>query len=321
VDASARDFDRFMRLLDGELEPLRFQARDLLRRYGEAYAQDAVFILEKLDRFARLDGEDLETALRCYARYLEQVVVERRRYHDRTGRYGKSEPELEALWNDPPRQRLYLYTLTLSTVFNRSRYELLRDFREVLEEFPPRRGAILEIGAGNCLNASLASAYGTVAAFEKNGLSEAWRRLLDPCGKIDLRIDHYDFAEPPRYDMVVMIEILEHVKDPSSWLRGAHNVLKQSGLAYVTFAIRMPQEDHLFEFTTVGECREMISRSAFHLWHEQCLIDTYYPFEEEERWPLADDEAQAVVYCCLVGKDRPPMIDGQWRRYTGKIDG
>jgi 2-polyprenyl-3-methyl-5-hydroxy-6-metoxy-1,4-benzoquinol methylase len=320
ADASSSGFDRVLRLLEGDLEPLRIQARELRRRYGQAYEQDAVFILEKLDQFARQCGDDLETVLRHYVHYLEQVVAERRRYRCRTGGYGKTERELEALWHDVLRQRQYLYTLTSSTVFNRSRYELLHDFRSVLAAFPPRRGTILEIGAGNCLSASLASAYGRVTAFERNELSEAWRRILDPDGEIDLRIERYRLAEPQTYDLTIMIEILEHVADPSSLLQGAYDVLEQSGLAYVTFAIRMPQEDHLYEFTTVGECREMIRRSAFHIWHEQCLIDTYYPFEEEERWLLADDEAQAVVYCCLLAKARPPAGDPQWRSFTASIE-
>ena len=35
---------------------------------------------------------------------------------------------------------------------------------------------------------------------------------------------------------------------------------------------------------------------------ERCLVDTYLPFEDEDRWRLGADPRYAVVYCCLARK-------------------
>lgn len=287
-------FEHLLDLLRGDLDLFRYSVLDLDQRYGAQYRQDALFILRKLEEFAGLHGETLADALSFYGAYVAKVAEDRRIFQ------GSRMPG--AVPQDRRFKLQYLYALTLSTALNRSRYELFRDYRQTLEEHVEPGSSILEIGSGNCLDAQVASSYGKVRAYETNEMSSTWRRILDPEGYIDLAIEPYRFDEPSTYDLVTMIELLEHLENPGACLANAQGVLREDGLAYLTFAIRMPQVDHLYDFASIQECRGMVEESGFSVVRERCFIDTFMPFEETERWQLAEDSRHAVIYGCLARK-------------------
>jgi SAM-dependent methyltransferase len=294
------DFERFRALLCGSLEVFLYVVEELERRYGDRYRCDALFILDRLDAFARNQGETLGEALLFYRSYLDRVTRERRGYQESGAWPVKTEPDEKAHLE-------YLYSLSLSTVLNRSRYELFLDYRHAVEKLMKAGASILEIGAGNCLDATFASSRGHVEAYELNPLSRIWHRLLDPGSQIDLRIEECRFECEQAYDWVTMVELLEHLPDPSTYLEKAFRVLRDGGLAYLTFALRMPQADHLWLFQSVHECQDLLRESGFGLLREHCLIDTWMPYDEADLWSLADDPAHAAIYCCVAQKraDRP----------------
>jgi hypothetical protein len=79
-------------------------------------------------------------------------------------------------------------------------------------------------------------------------------------------------------------------------------VLADEGYAYFTFAVRMPQADHLYLFSSVDECRALLAETGFLPVHERCVLDTYRPYEEAESWRLAAETRLPLTYCCLAGK-------------------
>lgn len=293
---ATRDFEAFLALLQGDLEVFLCMAKDLEARYGGLYRKDALFILNHLDAFARHQGETLGDVLGFYRNYVDRVSRERRIFQATGAWPAALGPDGDWAY------RKYLYALTLSTMLTPSRYELFLDYRRALEDHLLPGSSILEIGAGNCLDAASASTRGRVEAYERNPLSRVWQSLLDPAGRIDLRIEECRFERAQAHDWVTMIELLEHLPDPATYLEGALRVLRDDGLAYMTFALRMPQADHLWPFQSVEECRELLQVSGFRLVRDHCLIDTCMPYEENERWSLAEDSTQAVIYCCLARK-------------------
>jgi hypothetical protein len=297
--------EQFLELLDGELELFQYAIRDLLERYGSIYRADATFILTKLERFAAQHNQTLAEVLRLYADYLKQLLAE---YHSfaQTGRYPHTaESELEQLLGDERFQINYLYILTLSTPLNRSRYEVFWHYRRMLKKYLKPANLLLEIGGGNCLDAMCLSDYGRVEVYERNPRSLLWLAILGLQHKIDLRIADYKFADDQKYDFVAMIELLEHVSTPVAYLRGMHRVLKDEHYAYCTFAIRMPQFDHLYQFNSVAECQKLLADSGLQVIEDYCTINTHQPFAEAARWQLAADLRYAVTYCCLVQKQSP----------------
>lgn len=308
-----RCFEDFMSRLRSDCESFVYHVGELGELYGDTYRRDATFIMQRLEDFASSNGDALPDILRLYEGHTRELLEEYKAYR-KAGRYPhSSEGEIEHLVGGEQFKKEYLYILTLSTALNRSRYEVHLHFKEMAEKYLRPGSAILEIGGGNCLDALVASDYGKVRVYEKNELSRAWCGLLGLQDKVELKTQTYRFDEPGRYDFVVMIELLEHVTDPSAYLEGAYAVLAEGGLAYLTFALRMPQVDHLYEFTTVEECQAMIDAAGLRVVEEYCTISSHRPFEEKERWELARDPQYPATYCCLVGKPAPeevaPQID------------
>lgn len=295
-------FDDFLELLTGDLEFFQYPVRDLRKLYGDSYVADATFVLQNLETFTSLIGSTLEQALHAYGVYVRQAVLDYQNFQ-KTRRYGSL---TNGVYTHPGSQveyqQRYLCTLALSTPLNRSRYELFRHYRYVAHKYLNPGAAVLEVGCGNCLDCVAVSDKARLDAYELNSFAPCWQNILGLQNKINLHIELCRFDLEQHYDFVAMIELLEHLRNPAAYLEGAHRVLKQEGRAYFTFAIRMPQEDHLFQFNSVEECRDLVLMSGFRLLEEFCTISTYKPFDESERWLLAADPRYAVIYCCVAQK-------------------
>ena len=294
--------DDFVQLLDGDLELFGYEIRDLTERYGEDYTRDATFILVHLERFAAHYGDTLLGILRLYSDFTRQVVEDTRLFA-RSGRYqNSSESDIEHLVSDSTFQLHYLYFLSLSSALLRNRYEVFRHYRSIVRKHLAGNNLCLEIGGGNCIDAMFLSDFGRVDVFERNKMSLLWQKILRLENRVNLNIANYYFGDRAKYDFVTMIELLEHVSDPARYLKGAHTVLKDEGSAYLTFALRMPQVDHLFLFDSIEQCQGLLSDSGFSIVEEYCTINTHQPFDDEARWTLANDPKSAVTYCCYVKK-------------------
>jgi 2-polyprenyl-3-methyl-5-hydroxy-6-metoxy-1,4-benzoquinol methylase len=67
-----------------------------------------------------------------------------------------------------------------------------------------------------------------------------------------------------RYDAIIMCELCEHLRDPLRALTRVREYLKDDGRAFVTMAINLAQEDHVFVYPTVEACRSQLRRSGLH---------------------------------------------------------
>jgi SAM-dependent methyltransferase len=294
--------EEFVQLLDGDLELFGYEIKDLTERYGKDYTRNATFILTHLEQFAAHYGDTLLGILRLYSDFTRQVVEDNKLFA-RTGHYeNSSESDIEHLVSDPTFQLHYLYFLTLSSALLRNRYEVFRHYRSTVRKHLGGDNLCLEIGGGNCIDAMFLSDFGRVDVFERNEMSVLWQKILGLENKVNLNIANYDFEDRAKYDFVTMIELLEHVSEPSLYLKGMHTVLKHAGCAYLTFALRMPQVDHLFLFDSIEQCQGLLSDSGFSIVEDFCTINTHQPFAEEARWTLANDPRSAVTYCCFVKK-------------------
>lgn len=317
---SINRFADFLEMLKGELEIFKHPVSDLISSYGESYQNEATFILQKLEEFALGNGQTLLEVFFMYAEYTKGVVEEYQLFK-KTGCYRhRDEADIKHLLDKQNFKLNYIYILTISTILNRSRYEVSLHYREMLRKYLGPKSQILEIGGGNYLDAMSASRYGRVSVYETNELSLPWQKLLGLDDQVSIRIADYEFNEFKQYDLVAMIELLEHVVNPAKYLRGAHAALKDEGFAYLTFAVRMPQIDHLYQFDSIEDCTNMVYEEGFKIKDEYCTISTYLPFAEEERWELAINPQYAVTYCCVVEKNRSPDVDQLLQTFSANLD-
>src|SRR5262245_49365205 len=185
---SIQRFTDIFTILKNDLEVFRYPVMDLIDLYDESYKESATFILQKLEEFAARNGNTLNELLCLYADYTKKVVAERILFK-KTGRYlYTSEAEIRHIIEDRLFKLKYMYILTLSTLLNRSRYELFLHYRRMAKKYLQRGSTILEIGGGNCLDSKFISAYGKVDVYELNEMSLLWLEVLNLSEEINLKI-------------------------------------------------------------------------------------------------------------------------------------
>lgn len=97
---------------------------------------------------------------------------------------------------------------------------------------PRRDASILDIGCGDGVLFPFFSRFGDVEGIEPDAavVSEdsPWRQ------RIQLRPFDESFAPGRRYDLIVMLDVLEHIEDPRRALRQVHDLLADDGRLLLT---------------------------------------------------------------------------------------
>lgn len=105
--------------------------------------------------------------------------------------------------------------------------------REVTRLLEPRRdAAILDIGCGDAVLFPFLSRFGHVEGVEPDPVvlsaESRWRH------RIEVRPFDESFVPGRRYDLILMLDVLEHFEDPERALRHAATLLNESGRILVT---------------------------------------------------------------------------------------
>ena len=99
----------------------------------------------------------------------------------------------------------------------------------------PGKIRILEAGCGNGCNLSMLSHFGEVIAFEKNegAFERAKSKKIGQIFKAELP---YDLPKniKKNFDLIVMLDVLEHIDDDSQSLTTVKNLMKDKGLILIT---------------------------------------------------------------------------------------
>ncbi len=115
----------------------------------------------------------------------------------------------------------------------RARREILSDYL-AREAALPKHARILEIGCGTGHNLSMLAGFGEVAAIEIDPAARGFaaERLGKPVG--DAPLPALTGVERGAYDLVAVLDVVEHVEDDVGALRGMAEVLKPGGAILVT---------------------------------------------------------------------------------------
>ena len=106
------------------------------------------------------------------------------------------------------------------------------------------------------------------------------------------------------YNNCLLVELLEHVENPVYYLQGVNTALKRKGNALLTFALRMPQADHIYNFSPVSECRLMVNNNGFDIIDEDYFISSFKEYDHPQKKELAESSRYGVVYACVARKSK-----------------
>ena len=102
---------------------------------------------------------------------------------------------------------------------------------------PPRDARILELGAGTGHNLAMLSRFGTVEASELDPIARelASERLGRPV--VEAALPDLSMFTPASYDLIALLDVLEHVPDDKASLEAIRELLKPGGALLVTVPI------------------------------------------------------------------------------------
>jgi 2-polyprenyl-3-methyl-5-hydroxy-6-metoxy-1,4-benzoquinol methylase len=249
-------------------------------------------------------ADPMESYLQCHADLLALSGQ-----FDRTGRYpARRYSEVVALDRE-----LYNLRLLMSYVTTNHRFELLKCLIDFLRCPVAADRDILSIGVG--------TGYEVKLMREHLPQADAWR--ISACDNSDEALAYARdlltyFGLPTdclwaqtfpletaqgiapyagRFGKIVLCEVLEHLEDPDQALDNVKIALHPQGHLFLTMAINLPQEDHIYLYESVEQARAQVRRHGFRIEQELATPATVFPFADAER-----ERLRAGNYICVVTK-------------------
>ena len=114
---------------------------------------------------------------------------------------------------------------------------------------------------------------------------------------VELRLKNiFDIDTNERYDFIAMGEVLEHVEQPKLLVEKVHDLLTDSGYAFISSCTNCPAIDHIFLFEDVIEIQKMITDSNLNIVSEIILPATKLNVKNNK-------EVETINYAVLVKKN------------------
>ena len=259
---------------------------------------------EEILRF--LDHRDGEDPLRLYAERSRELIGLQRQFEE-TGNYPAS------CYADvrPIDRERYNASLLLSFVTTHHRFEILQQLVQFLGSATEGPRRLLAVGVGTGYEIKLAYDHlkeWEVVAFDTSGESIQYAAdLLSFFGysAACLRCEEFPLERgddlekyKDSFGKVILCEILEHLEDPETALARLRKVLHLQGKMFLTMAINIAQEDHLYLYSTISQARSQVARHGWKIVYELATPVVVLPFAEEER----DREFKKGNYICVAEK-------------------
>lgn len=216
--------------------------------------------------FCVAQGVDINRLVASY-QTITQDTLREQVYFQRNGtyRYRSFAEVADKVYFDAEYMSSYMYGLALTLYLWPNHRDMVRFFQK---EMSGRKGLrYLEVGPGHGVffrNAIREGGYAHYLGIDisptsldltrrlvssDNGLQENWELRESDF----LQVDELD----PGFDAIVMGEVLEHVEDPSEFLRRVRDLARPGAFIYVTTAVNAPAIDHIFLFSSVDEVVQM----------------------------------------------------------------
>jgi SAM-dependent methyltransferase len=200
-------------------------------------------------------------------------------------------PSAETLGNPAARVSPddYSLSLLLSIILTNHRFEIMNRLSDFADDLAraSRSGRLASVGSGTGYELLLAARKlrgWELEAYEiDDGMRNRAKQLWSFFGVGAVRsvdnlfpLDGPDPAFVRRYDAIIMCELCEHLRDPLTALTTMRQYLKDDGRAFVTMAINIAQEDHIFLYPTIDACRSQLRESGLHALSEWIAPQTVF---------------------------------------------
>lgn len=274
----------FSQLIDllRDKQPLqKKKIEQFMAKQTPQYFQSAETYLDALFSVAREQfGYSPDDLVECYIKFCHMIVKENM-YFKRHGSYrAKDQSDNLSLYRDNAFMFSYMCGLGVSQFLWENHYNMWRFFQRMCEQSAATTQSYLEVGPGHgfyfCEAANtLKNANLTCIDLSRSSL-DITQKMYGILAKNVGRLDpiHGSFLDLPNnsaFDMVVICEVLEHVNDPRSFLRQAHNILKPGGRVIISTCANSAAIDHIYLYESISHIHSHIKSENFDIVDELAL--------------------------------------------------
>jgi hypothetical protein len=287
-------------------------------------------VVAELAKRDRLLGVSIRTAHRSQGDLLGRVAEELLGFFqdnfsgEYTERYWRRAQYLDALQHrfnqDPSLATLgdssalvdrddYDISLLLSIVTATHRFEIMENLKAFLGGFQRSTGLLVSVGMGTGYELMLAHRAlpdWSIEGYDIDPRSHTTARALlahfgIPLERFSLGEEfptlEVDASRVGRYQALILCEILEHVTDPMRWLKTCAHYLADDGRMFVTMAIRIAQEDHVFLYPDVASCRAQVADAGLVIDREFLAPASAFSVlpEKREQWLSSGNRGNYVA--------------------------
>jgi 2-polyprenyl-3-methyl-5-hydroxy-6-metoxy-1,4-benzoquinol methylase len=232
---------------------------------------------EDLRIFFADDKEALATATRGYIRFALDGMLLQKRF-DKTQEYEAKTYEqaaLEVYQNEKYMHSLYLPGIYLSHFLWRHHYLQQIFFAERFVPLVKQHGGktFYDVGVGTgfysreCLR-QVAGLTGHGFDLSKHSLSYT-RKMIDAFGfsaRYEASLQDV-LVNPPEQQapILINIEVLEHLEDPLTFLKGLYRMLAPGGIGLIAAAVTAPNADHIYLYRSADEVINHVQKAGFNV--------------------------------------------------------
>jgi len=257
-------------------------------------------------RLARTLPEGLGGLCADYRFLCEQIILPEELYFRRHNRYRLSRfaDAYEECYANAPFMARYMNGVLLSHVFWRNHAHAISSYmREFLPSLKPGSD-LLEIGPGHGILLYFATQspnIRSVSGWDVSPTSIAHTsRALETLGvgrPVVLQLQNlFDAGNAePKYDAIVMSEVLEHLEDPIDALHRAKAWLKPGGAIWVNVPANSPCPDHIYLIDSPEHAGEMVRSAGLEVESNQGFPMTGATLEKARKRKLS-------ISCVIVGR-------------------
>jgi 2-polyprenyl-3-methyl-5-hydroxy-6-metoxy-1,4-benzoquinol methylase len=203
----------------------------------------------------------------------------------------------------------YNIALLLSIPLTNHRFEIMQQLERFLSTLRAPAGRIASIGTGTGYElrhmAALPAGWAVESYDIDPRVQHEARDFLDFFGvgrEIRWGREFPLTAAPAdcrgRYDALVLCELLEHLGDPATALAAVRDCLAPGAPAFVTMAINIAQEDHVYLYPDISSCRAQLATARLRTLAEWITPQTTLPPAADRERSFRKGNYVAVVAAC-----------------------